>query len=126
MTSILVPLADYLDSEGLATPGVDLFIAHKPSDVNEGILLREYDGSSDPELTGLYRTGFQGVFRSVAYETGVALAMQIATALTIRQKALGQVWVYECYPRSVPIPVGREASGVETFVVNFDATWRLL
>lgn len=126
--NILADIAEYLETSGLGTRGVNIFIDTMPSDKSQGILLRVVvPGEWDQYFCGQLRTlSFQGVVRAATHSAGHDLAIQLNEALVLQQLQTTNALIYECYPRHEPLPTGREVSGLETFVMNFDGMYRML
>jgi hypothetical protein len=120
----LVDLAMHLENEGVGVQGSTIFVDVLPPEVKTGVMLRQYGGIADPDLQELYRTDVQVVARASEYEEARALAMSVRTKLVIRQKQIGTTWFYQVLATSEPASMGRDNSGLHTFVINFEATWR--
>lgn len=123
--SALDDLLSELQTNGLGTVGTDLFINVEPSNVAQGIMLRQTGGMYDPYL-GCNARGleFQAVIRDPEYPDGLSKAETVMETLNLDQVTIGGSFFFWVRPMHEPIPFGREASGTETFVLNFEARWR--
>ncbi len=123
--SLVEALATIIQTEGVATKGTNLFIAAFPEDKTSGIMLRPYGGPVEPDFEGkLHKGNVQATIRGPDYPTARALAYTLFGKMFLRQRVAEGILVYECNPITEPLMIGRETSGVQTFVLNFDATWR--
>lgn len=104
----------------------NVFEGDMPPNLRRGLLFRPAGGQVEHELPGHRKTEFQVVARGETYPDSRDLADNVFNALTIRHKTIGDIWVHTCDPQHEPMFLGRDTSGVYTFVVNFEATWHTL
>jgi len=119
------PLAEYLESEGIAKAGKDLFAYYMPDSVSEGILLiSSLEGTPiDTELPGYRKTGFQVIIRHDDHVKGRALADQVSSALTMSNTTLTDMYVNYIRPRHEPVVFPSSEGDFLEFSVNYDANY---
>lgn len=120
------PVAEYIEDEGIAFAGTDLFAYHMPEDVEEGVLLL-------PPLTGEkidyelpdYRTSsFQIIVRHKSHAKGVALAEMIMSLLTLSNSTvLNGLSVKYMRPRHEPVVFPSSKGDYLEISVNYDAVY---
>ena len=81
-------LADMLQTAGMGTEGVDIFIHRMPAETTEGILLRipPVGIRNSPELPNYYRAEFQAIVRNANQQAGDLVASQLLNLLTINRR----------------------------------------
>lgn len=125
--SVLTALFSVLETAGVGTESVDLFIDVKPQGIDSAVIIRRTGGTRDTDYEGkLRRTDVQLVITGATYEAAELKAEEAAEAIRVRQTQFDTdgVFIYRCDADHDPIPVGREDSGVETMVVNCTVIWR--
>ncbi|KAA0573363.1 minor capsid protein [Azospirillum sp. Sh1] len=124
---LLYELLKYVDSASggaLGVEGTSLFIGLAPSDAQSASIFVQQGGERRDYAPGLRRLSFQVFTRDPDIQAAEARASGIADVLTLRAAAVGPYHVYECNPRHEPLFLGREDSGLYTFVINYAANWR--
>ena len=120
-------LAQKISDDGLATPGVNLFIHKMPSKVESGILLlNKLSGTPiDFELPGYRRTGFQVIVRHTDYTAGIELMENVVSSLTIKggETLLGDMHVKHILPKHEPVVFPVSEGDFLEISVNFDAVY---
>lgn len=111
-------------SGALGVEGTSLFIGLAPSDAQSASIFVQQGGERRDYAPGLRRLAFQVFTRDPDIQQAEARAGGIADVLTLRAAAAGNYHVYECNPRHEPLFLGREDSGLFTYVVNYNANWR--
>ena len=130
----LTPFAEYLEVEGIACPGDDLFTNFMPSDapVKPTALLRSpLSGTSINQYLPNYRRGsFQLVVRTPknAYSDGLDFIEAITTALSFTERqTIGSSVVYnvkQLFPLHDPVSFPSSDGGnMIELSVNFEATY---
>ena len=123
----LANIALHLEQQSLGTRGTDIFIDMMGAELSTGITLRQWGGNWDENYNGLIREAvFQAVIRGAHYAAAQEKMEAVLPALTIRQRTIGTAYYYFVHPMQDPIPFGREAAGVTTFVVNCITKYRLI
>lgn len=107
----LLPVAQYLESQGLGIVAKDIFVDAFPADVEAGLMLRpRLTGMRiDASLPGYLRGHFQVIARAPSYEAAESLANRAAQALRWKkEETLGPWLVKTMMPETVPFgfPVG--------------------
>ena len=120
----ILNLAQHLETAGLGTRGQTIFIGEGPPEKKVAVILRDFGGAIDFELTGVRRLSVQIAVRDTDYAAGKTKAEAVNSALSIRHTAIGAAYFYEVVPRHEPIAFGREEMAFYTFVLNIDAVWR--
>jgi hypothetical protein len=126
--NILDDIAQELEIAGIGTRGTTIFIDTMPAETTTGVLIRVVDpGEWDMDFDGKLRElNFQVIVRAATHQLGHSQAILVNEALTMRQKTTTNAYVYGLFPRHEPLPFGREAAGLETFVTNFEGKYRML
>lgn len=126
--NILDDIAQELEIAGLGTRGISIFIDTMPTETTAGLLIRVVDpGEWDMNFEGKLRElNFQVIVRAATHQAGHSQAILVNEALIMRQKITTNALIYELFPRHEPLPFGREAAGIETFVTNFEGKYHML
>lgn len=124
---LLDDIASYLQTQGLGTLAVDLFLGTSPPDPDATIVIREYGGGQPVFLA----TGgepayeyprFQLTCRGVDYVSARDRAERCYRALSrIANQQVGTSWYLRVVPLQSPFPVGQDESDRELMVANFEA-----
>lgn len=84
MTMKLSAVAEILITEGIATPGKDLYIYGMPEGTQKGVLLTDDTDSPtevDEDIPKLKKSDFRAIVRGNDYEEAMALATRVSKAL---------------------------------------------
>ncbi len=123
MATFLDTLLAKLETDGLGTQGVDLFINNIPARVEEATALMSDLMPIDPELPNYRKGRFQVVVRSRTHAAGYGRAQSVTAALTMENRALTGYKINYSRPQHEPFDFPRsEGNGLE-FSVNFDVNY---
>lgn len=117
-------IASKIATEGLGVEGSSLFIGTFPAEVSQGVLLRQFGGDVDGELTGIRHLKFQAAIRAQTYPAAETLSDQVFQALNLRNLTILSAYFYHVLPEHEPAFMGADQGGLYHFVINFDAIWR--
>jgi hypothetical protein len=122
---VVEEIANYIDAQGLATLGTDLWMHVSPDEPNDLMLVSEYAGD-EPEFVQealpaeLENSRVQVAVRSVQPEVGRLLAERVYQALmNINDDVLSGTRILWCRPVDTPAMIGRDESGRFLTTVNF-------
>lgn len=119
----LEPIQDYLAANTTLVSGQDLFIYHKPHEVEPAVQLVLDDSGNrvDSEITGRYIQRFQVIVSDPDYTRGKNRAAEIFDLL---RSEVTQDWTGYCTsyirPMSLPINYRRSAGDVVEWSINFE------
>jgi hypothetical protein len=121
----LMPLADYLQDNGLGTQGTDLFVHMMPAEADRAMLLRvPLSGTKiNYDLPGFFKTSFQLIVRvpAAGFDDGEQWASDIIAALTLAEVQIGDDHFFNyCRPRTEPVPFPLSKGNLIEFNVMFD------
>lgn len=116
----LMPVAQYLQTEGFGTLGLTIFLNHLPADATEAILIRPrlIGAKMDHDLPGYLKFEFQVIVRGKTYAATQTKAIQVAKKLKMAATTLG-TW-HVNYLRPAHVPVGYPISLGELVEFNTD------
>lgn len=125
-----VLIAKYLQTNGIATIGEDLFVYHMPPQAKNGILVRTplYGVQKDLELPGYYHTKIQVIVRANRFPTGRARMSSIISTLEHHgDRVISYDGVTHTVKRmlslTLPVSYPRAESGDIEFSVDFDTVY---
>jgi len=115
-------IADYLNSEGLATTGQDLFVYFAPPETrNCTILFPSNDPPViDPDTPGYFIGKFQVITRNSRHSDGMTNCAIMSEALTLVDFDLPEIYIKMCRPLYQPRVFRRAESGLIEFSVTYD------
>lgn len=123
----LEPIAEYLHSLGIATPGKDLFAYSAPSSApnNSVLLVSPLTGTDiDYELPCFRRTKFQVIVRGSDHVEGVKLAEKIMDALTLENSSvMPEISIKYMRPRHEPVVFPSSEGDLLEVSVNYDTVY---
>ena len=102
----LTPIIEHLESEGLGTPGKTLFAHFMPKDATNAIMVRlpMRGVEVDPNLPGYFKTTLTAIVRCTEFVAGATKAQEMMRALTVYDEAVGDIYVKQMYPCTLPTP----------------------
>lgn len=102
---LLDALANYLQTQDLATIGSDLFVHYMPFEVKRGLLLISNLGGPEvhPYIPNYRRCRFRLIARESAHPAAFALINSIVPALTMARTQLGNVKVKQITNENDPV-----------------------
>lgn len=121
----LLSLVDYLEDQDKGRMGKDLFIYRMPSEIVEGVLLRDSAQGDEINHTIIgYRTGkFQLVVRAQEIEKGLERAKDLMNTLTLSDQQLSEDYFNQCLPKHEPLVFPASDGNNFEFSVNFDVRY---
>lgn len=102
----LMPIIEHLESEGVGTVGETLFANFMPKDATNAVMIRlPLRGVEvDPNLPGYYKSRLTMVVRATEFVSGTEKAYEAMRAVTLFDTDLGEMYVKQMYPCSLPTP----------------------
>lgn len=106
MTDIHTAAAAILNSAGVATSGVDLFVYDAPPTATHfALILPDLEGiAEDENLPGYYQTGLSVVVRDDNFPAALAKATAISAALNLHEHDAGEIRIKRIRPTHKPMP----------------------
>ncbi len=124
----LLPIAEYLQSEGVGIMAKSIFINSMPANVKLGVLLKEpFAGTEiDHELPGYRKAVFQVVVRARDYAAGETLIQKVSDTLTLQEIAMNGLQMKYLRPITEPVSYPITEGNEMEFSVNFDSCYVLV
>jgi len=121
----LLPIAEYIESDGLGVMAQTIFINQIPVECPNGILLRNsLQGTTiDYELPGYYKTHFQLIIRSNDFNVGSTLIASVCDRLTLSEKKIGEMNFKYMRPRSMPAVFPISKGSLVEFATHIDVVF---
>lgn len=122
---LLHALLKHVETEGLGTEGLSLFLGRAPHGTVAGSVFLPRGGTRRDYAQGLRRLSFQVRTCDPDYLAGEAGALAVADALTLRAIPAGSCFVTSCLPQHEPLLHHDDTASAFTFIVNYRADWRV-
>lgn len=118
----LEDIADIIESAGLASLGVDLFLYHAPSAASNCVILYPSNDPPiiDPDMPGYYKAKFQTIVRNNDYAPGLELCKSLSDTLTLFTTETANMDVKVCRPLYQARVYRRSDSGILEMSVSYD------
>lgn len=122
----LSQLADYLQAQGVGTPGTDIFVGKQPATPDNCItLVGVYGGTPNVTIPDLMFPRFQVIVRNTDFEVGSTKLRAVRTALhDMIAMSLTNFFVYYIHADQEGFPIGEDDKGRAEFSINFAAEIR--
>jgi len=118
---LLDTLANHIQTLGLATVGLNLFVHRMPEAVQRGIvLLNNLNGSRvDPDIPNYRRGRFRLIARETTHKAAFALIQSVAPYLTLKMTKIDDVEFKYLTPENDPViyPVSLGSNLLEIAIV---------
>lgn len=116
---LLQAITNFIQAQGLGTPGVDLFYGHMPAEVDAGsVVLARVMIDIDP-YTGINKGTFQVVSRAMKGDQAYDRAAAIKKVLRLEGAELGGVSFKFIHPKHEPLVFPRTDGGQYEASVNY-------
>lgn len=116
---LLQAITDFIQAQGLGTPGVDLFYGFMPSEINVGTVVLARVMIDDDPYTRIKKGTFQVVCRGRNSAEAHDKAAAIKKVLRLEGVEIGGVSFKHAYPKHEPLVFPRTDGGQYEASVNY-------
>lgn len=116
---LLQAIVDYIQAQGLGTPGKDLFRGFMPAQVQAGTVVLARVAIDDEPYSGIKKGTFQVVTRGATGDLAYAKAAAIKKVLRLEGVEIGEVKFKFILPKHDPLVFPRSDGGQYEASVNY-------